>query len=179
METKLGTKIGQSLKSAGNFVKENPKPLLYLGGTTIAVVLVYAIVKKWKKNISKNNIKQGSFINQEIDESKTTITNNVAKNYAESLFEAFNYTWGTDKSIINEVFSKITSEDFKKIYNAFGERSYNGLDGGTPKAVNSIIGNYYQLDLVEWLNNELGFGDSSLKTKIRPIVNGAGFVLEK
>ena len=132
-----------------------------------------------EKNLSENSIKQGSFVTQEIDESKTTIKDSVAKNYAESLFDAFNYTWGTDKGIISEVFSKINSEDFKKVYNAFGERSYNGLDGGTPKTVNSLIGNYYQLDLIEWLNNELGFGDSSLKNKIRPIINDAGFVLEK
>jgi hypothetical protein len=45
-----------------------------------------------------------------------SITEEQAKNYAESLYSAFNYYWGTDKQVISNVFSKINSEDFKLVY---------------------------------------------------------------
>jgi hypothetical protein len=182
MENNFGKKIGESFKGVGNFIKENPKPLLYVGGGLIAVVAIIAVAKKIKSKINGEEIKGGSWNEQEIDETKTSINDSTAKNYTENLFEAFNYTWGTDKGTIEVVFSKINSEDFKKIYNFFGKRSYSSLNGGTPSGkvygIDTWIGSQ-NLDLVQWLNKELGFGDSSLKRKIRPIIESAGFVLEK
>lgn len=173
-------KFGKAIKETGNFIKENPKPILWIGGSIAVVVIAIAVVKKITKTVAGKDVKGGKFNNQNIDETKTTISTQTANNYAELLYEASNYQFGTDKSIIEEVFSKINSEDFKKVYNAFGQRSYaNGISGGKPSSLQIWLGDFEDLDLVGWLNNELGFGDSALKNKIRPIVNGAGFVLEK
>lgn len=180
-------KFAKALKRTGDFIKENPKPIAYIGGSIIAVIVIAAVVKGVKGGISSffnpnKNIVGGKFNKQEVDKSKTSISELTAKNYAESLFESFNYTWGTDKSVIESIFSKINSEDFKLIYNEFGKRSYSDINSGTPSgkvyALDTYIGNV-NLDLVQWLNKELGLGDGSLKNKIRPIVDGAGFVLEK
>ena len=175
-------KFGKAIKETGNFIKENPKPILWIGGSIAVVVIAIAVVKSFTKKITGKGIKAGVYSEQTIDNTKTTISVSTAKNYAENLFRAFNYTWGTDKGVIENVFNNINSEDFKMIYNAFGTRSYSQLNGGTPSgnwlAPDTWIGNE-DIDLISWLNAELGFGDSALKNKIRPIVNGAGFVLEK
>lgn len=181
------TKFGNLLKNTGNFIKENPKPIMYIGGSIVAVIVFVAVVKGVKGGVSSffnpgaNNV-GGKFNEQTIDKTKTSISEITASNYAESLFEAFNYTWGTDKSVIQSVFSKINSEDFKLIYNAFGKRTYSDVNGGSPSgkfyALDTYLGNV-NLDLVQWLNKELGLGDTTLKNKIRTIVDGAGFILEK
>ena len=173
-------KIGKGLSGVGTFIGNNKKPLLYIGGAIAVVVVGVALVKRFTGAIEGKDIKGGKFNIQDIDEAKSTISNATAKNYAELLYEASNYQFGTDKSIIESVFSKINSEDFKKVYNAFGKRSYsNGISGGKPSQLQIWLGDYEDLDLIGWLNNELGFGDSALKNKIRPIIEGAGFVLEK
>jgi hypothetical protein len=175
-------KLGKGLSSVGTYIGNNKKPLLYVGGAIAIVIVGYAIVRRIKGGIEGDKVVGGKFIDQQIDLSKTSINTQTAKNYAESLFEAFNYTWGTDKSIIDSVFSKINSEDFKMIYNAFGKRSYSTLNGGSPSekwyAPDTWIGSV-KVDLIQWINNELGFGDGALKDKIRKVVEPAGFVMEK
>jgi len=174
------TKFGNFIKGTGDFIKNNPKPILWIGGSIAVVVIGVSVVKKITKTLSGKDVKGGKFHNQDIDESKTTISDQASKNYAELLYEASNYQFGTDKSIIDSVFSKINSEDFKKVYNAFGQRSYShGISGGKSSPLQIWLGDFENLDLIAWLNNELGWGDSALKNKIRPIVEGAGFVLEK
>jgi hypothetical protein len=170
--------LGKSLAKTGDFIGKNKKPLLYVGGAIAVVVIGYAVVKKLKGGIIGESIKGGKFVEQDIDETKTTITDAQAKNYAENLFQAFNYTFGTDKSVIDGVFSKLNPEDFKKVYNAYGKRSYSALTGGTPSPL-TFFWNMENIDLISWLNYELGFGDGALKTKIRKVVEPAGFVLEK
>jgi hypothetical protein len=169
--------LGKSLAKTGDFIGNNKKPLLYVGGAIAVVIIGYAIVKRVKGGISEG-VQGGKFIEQDIDETKTRITDAQAKNYAENLFDAFNYTFGTDKGVIDGVFSKLNSEDFKKVYNAYGKRTYSSLTGGTPSVLTYWF-NSGDLDLVSWLNNELGVGDGALKTKIRKIVEPAGFVLEQ
>lgn len=169
-------KLGKGLSGVGTFIGNNAKPLLYIGGAIAVVVIGVALVKRFKGAISGADIKGGKFTEQDIDETKTTISNQTAKNYAENLFEAFNYFWGTDKSTIDSVFSKINSEDFKKVYNAFGKRSYATM--GSPVGLEKL-GAYTDYDLITWINNELEWGDSALREKIRKVVEPAGFVLEK
>jgi hypothetical protein len=67
------------------------------------------------------------------------------------------------------------SEDFKLIFNYYGVRSRD-VDGKAPTGLWKLFGQYENLNLVEWLNAELGILDFSLKNKIRPIVNDAGFI---
>ncbi len=170
--------LSKSLAKTGDFIGNNKKPLLYIGGAIAVVVIGYTVVKRLKKGIVGESIEGSKFIEQDIDESKTTITDAQAKNYAESLLQAFNYTFGTDKSVIDSVFSKLNPEDFKKVYNAFGKRSYSALTGGTPSPL-TFFWNMENIDLIAWLNYELGLGDGALKAKIRKVVEPAGFVLEK
>lgn len=171
-------KIGKGLSGVGTFIGNNKKPLLYIGGAIAVVVLGVAFVKKLKGSFSGEGLQGGKFIEQDVDETKTTISDAQAKNYAENLFQAFNYTFGTDKGVIENVFSKLNPEDFKKVYNAYGKRSYSALTGGTPSPLTYWF-NMENIDLISWLNYELGFGDSALKGKIRKVVEPAGFVIEK
>jgi hypothetical protein len=175
-------KLGKALSSTGTYVANNKKPLLYVGGAIAIVVIGYAVVKRIKGGIAGEKIIGGKFVDQEVDLNKTSINLTTAKNYAENLFEAFNYTWGTDKSTINSIFSKINSEDFKMIYNAFGKRSYSSLNGGSPSgkwwSPDTLVGSV-KLDLIQWINNELEWGDSALREKIRKVVEPAGFIIEK
>jgi hypothetical protein len=170
--------LSKSLGKTGDFIGNNKKPLLYIGGAIAVVVIGYAVVKRLKRGITGESIVGSKFIEQDVDETKTTISNAQAKNYAENLFQAFNYTFGTDKGVIDGVFSKLNPEDFKKVYNAYGKRSYSALTGGTPSPL-TFFWNMENIDLISWLNYELGFGDGALKSKIRKVVEPAGFVLEQ
>jgi hypothetical protein len=173
-------KFGNALSKTGTFVQNNKKPLLYVGGAIAIVIIGLAIVNRIKKAIAGQNIVGGQYHEQAVDVTKTKISPATAKNYAESLFEAFNYYWGTDLNSIKGIFSRINSEDFKMIYNAFGKRSYSGLNGGTPSGkiygLDTYIG-FTDLDLVGWLNAELGLADIITKKKVKPIVEGAGFIM--
>jgi hypothetical protein len=170
--------LSKSLGKTGDFIGNNKKPLLYIGGAIAVVVIGYAVVKRLKGGITGESIVGSKFIEQNVDETKTTISDAQAKNYAENLFQAFNYTFGTDKGVIESVFSKLNPEDFKKVYNAYGKRSYSALTGGTPSPL-TFFWNMENIDLISWLNYELGFGDGALKSKIRKVVEPAGFVLEQ
>lgn len=172
-------KIGKGLSSVGTFIGNNKKPLLYVGGAIAVVVVGVAVVKRIKGKIEGVDISKGKFINQDVDFTKTTISPQTAKNYAEILFEAFNYDWGTDKSQVDNVFSKIRPEDFKLIYNAYGKRDYGTFTGLSPTWGERAIGAYRSLDLIQWINEELEIGDSALREKIRKVVELAGFVIEK
>lgn len=172
-------KFGKGLAKTGDYISANKKPLLYIGGAIAVVVIGVAIVKKIKTKLEGDNISKGKFNQQDVDLTKITITPKTAKNYAEILFEAFNYDWGTDKGQIENVFNKIKSEDFKLIYNSFGKRDYGVVSGLSPTWGERLVGAYRSLDLIQWINEELGIGDSGLREKIRKIVEPAGFVLEK
>jgi len=171
-------KIGKGISSTGTYIAENKKPLLYVGGAVAVVVIGWAVVNRFKKAVKGNNIKGGKFVKQDIDVEKLTITPQIAKNYAEALYSAFTYYWGTDKSIINNVFDKISPEDFKLISNEFGVRSRGVIDGKEPTAFEKWLKQYKDLDLIGWLNAELDFLDFNLKKKVRAIVEPAGFILD-
>jgi hypothetical protein len=173
--------LGKATSNTGEFIANNKKPLLYIGGAIAIVVIGYAFVKKIKSKLEGSDVKGGKYNEQNVDVNKLSINNATAKNYAEQLFRAMNYTYGTDKAILDSIFSKINSEDFKMIYNEFGQRSYSSafVIGGSPSAVERLLGSYEDIDLVEWLNNELGVGDSALREKIRKVIQPSGFVLEK
>jgi hypothetical protein len=171
--------INQATSKTGEFIVTNKKPLLYIGGAIAVTILAVAVVRRLKGKIEGKDISKGKFVEQDIDLTKTTISVQTAKNYAEILFEAFNYDWGTDKSQVESVFSKIKPEDFKLVYNAYGKRDYGTLTGLSPTWAERAGGLYRSLDLVQWINEELEIGDSALREKIRKVVEPAGFVIER
>lgn len=171
--------INQATSKTGEFIVTNKKPLLYIGGAIAVTILAVAVVRRLKGKIEGRDISKGKFVEQDIDLTKTTISVQTAKNYAEILFEAFNYDWGTDKSQVESVFSRIKPEDFKLVYNAYGKRDYGTLTGLSPTWAERAGGLYRSLDLVQWINEELEIGDSALREKIRKVVEPAGFVIER
>jgi hypothetical protein len=171
--------INEATSKTGEFIANNKKPLLYIGGAIAVTILAVSIVRRLKGKIEGKDISKGKFVEQDIDLTKTTISVQTAKNYAEILFEAFNYDWGTDKSQVESVFSKIKPEDFKLIYNAYGKRDYGTLTGLSPTWAERAGGLYRSLDLVQWINEELEIGDSALREKIRKVIEPAGFVIER
>jgi|688.fasta_scaffold27143_17 hypothetical protein len=171
--------INQATSKTGEFIVTNKKPLLYIGGAIAVTILAVAVVRRLKGKIEGRDISKGKFVEQDIDLTKTTISVQTAKNYAEILFEAFNYDWGTDKSQVESVFSRIKPEDFKLVYNAYGKRDYGTLTGLSPTWAERAGGLYRSLDLVQWINEELEIGDSALREKIRKVIEPAGFVIER
>lgn len=68
---------------------------------------------------------------------------------ANQLFEAFNYTWGTDLDLFDLYFGKIkNAADWYAVKKAFGKQPYGST--GTP-----IWGSGEELDLIGWCNREL------------------------
>lgn len=175
--------LKNTLSKTGTFIANNKKPLLYVGGAIVIVVIGLAVVNRLKNLVSGQKVIGANYHEQPVDVTKTKISQVTAQNYAEQLFKAFNYYWGTDLATIKSIFGKINSEDFKMIYNAFGQRTYSSINGGTPSQSpigldNPIIfGKNPDLDLVGWLQAELGIADFVTKNKVKPIVEGAGFVM--
>jgi hypothetical protein len=148
--------IGQ----AGTFIGDNKKPLLYVGGAIVIVVIASAIVKKFTgglDNLFTDKSKNATpFQNVEVDNAKTTISDAVASNYANQLWGAMS-TAGANFWTINPILKKIQNkDDFRKVYNAFGKRSYTGLFvGGEPSGIDKFFNNYDDLDLLEWFHKEV------------------------
>jgi len=169
------------LVNVGEFIGKNKMPIIYVGGAVVVLVVALPLLKKivsgikGTPNIANKNILGGLVV----DESKTTISDQVAKQYAEQLLMAFGGT--TDEGTIKEIFEKINSEDFKKVAIAFGLRTYDNLNTGSPSGVlwglmDGIMGKT-DLDIVAWLNLELGWLDWSTKKAVRKVIEPIGFVL--
>jgi hypothetical protein len=167
--------IGQ----AGTFIQDNKKPLLYIGGAVAIVVIRYAVVSRLKGGIQgifkDKSLGATDFKPLELDNTKVTISDTLANTYANQLWGAMNTT-GTDEDLIYAILLKLQKkDDFLKVYNAFGKKSYNGiLLGGEPNVVDKWLGNYDDLDLVQWLNTEVGYSNLTTFNLIKKTVTNAG-----
>jgi hypothetical protein len=170
------------IAKTGEFIVSNKKPLLYIGGAIGIVVIGYAVVSRLNKGIgtffSDKSTGATIFTPIKIDVSKATISDELANTYANQLFNAMANS-GTNNTLIGSIFEKIgKKEDFLKVYNAFGRKSYVGsLVGGSPNRLDKMLGNYDELDLVEWLDNEIGNSNPMLWATIKKTVNNAGLSL--
>jgi hypothetical protein len=163
--------IGQ----AGTFIQENKKPLLYVGGAIVVVIVGYSIVSRLKGGISSvfTNKTTGAseFKPIEIDSTNVTITDSLANTYANQLFNAMK-DGGTDEDLIYVVLQKLQKkDDFRKVYNAFGKRSYLGF--GETGYAGYVTGDA-NLDLVEWLNEEVGILNLPTYNLVKKTVSNAG-----
>ena len=171
----------ESIAKTGVFLVNNKKPLLYVGGAVVVVVLGYAIVSRTKKGIDSiftdKSKGETPFEEAEVDDTKTTISNSLANTYANQLYSAMKNS-GTNEDMIYAIFKKIEKkDDFRKVYNAYGRRSYVGkLVGGSPTALDKWLGNYDDFDLIEWLNEEVGYSNYPTYTLIKKVVTNAGYV---
>ena len=171
-----------TISTVGNFIKNNKQPLIYVGGAIAVIVIGYAVVSKVTKGIG------GSFADKStgatpftpipVDDTKSTISNATAITYANQLFGSMN-TVGTDESAIYSIFQKIQKkDDFLKVYNAFGRKSYGGLVlGGEPNKVDKWLGNYDDYDLIQWLNKEVGWSNLPTYSLIKKTVENAGLTI--
>jgi hypothetical protein len=171
----------ESIAKTGVFLVNNKKPLLYVGGAVVLVVLGYAIVSRTKKGIDKiftdKSKGETPFEEAEVDDTKTTISNSLANTYANQLYSAMKNS-GTNEDMIYAIFKKIEKkDDFRKVYNAYGRRSYVGkLVGGSPTALDKWLGNYDDFDLIEWLNEEVGYSNYPTYSLVKKVVTNAGYV---
>jgi hypothetical protein len=172
------------LVKTGEFIGKNKMPLIYIGGAIAVLVVAYPLLSKIVKgikgtpNIANKNILGGLTV----DMSKVTISEQTAKQYAEQLLMAFSSSSGTDTGTIKEIFKRINTEDFKMVAIAFGLRTYDELNTGSPSGAlwglsDGILGKT-DMDLVAWLNKELDILDWSTKSVIRKVIEPAGFVLD-
>lgn len=172
--------FGDKLTKTGEFINENKKPLLYLGGAIAVVIVGYAIVHKLSGGISNlftDKAKRGAaFQDVEVDETKTTISDSIANSYANQLYNAMESS-GTDENTIYAVFKKLQNpNDFKKVYNKFGKKSYSGIiTGGSPYGVETWLGMYVDGDLIEWLKTEISVLNYPTYSLIKKTIENAGF----
>lgn len=167
----------KALHGAGNFILENKKPILIIGGAMLVGVVSVIIVKGVKTGVGSifkfgADVKGNTpFSTLETDASKTTISDNQSEIYANHLFNAMKDS-GTDTSVIESIFDKISADDYKKIYNSFKRRSY--FNFGEPTLLSWVFG-YSDLDLNEWLKKEVSFvGNPFVYQKIKKKINEAG-----
>jgi|688.fasta_scaffold91556_10 hypothetical protein len=171
----------ESIAKTGVFLVNNKKPLLYVGGAVVLVVLGYAIVSRTKKGIDRiftdKSKGETPFTEAEVDVTKTTISDSLANTFANQLYSAMKNS-GTNEDMIYSIFKKIEKkDDFRKVYNAFGRRSYVGkFVGGSPTALDKWLGNYDDFDLIEWLNEEVGYSNYPTYSLVKKVVTNAGYV---
>jgi hypothetical protein len=165
-----------NISKVGEFISNNKKPLLYIGGAIAIVVVGYAIVTRIKGGIggilTNKTIGASEFKAIEVDQTKSTISDTLANTYANQLFNAMKDA-GTNTDLIYTVLEKLQKkDDFRKVYNAFGKRSYLGF--GETGWAGYLTGDA-QLDLVEWFDAEVGYSNPMTYNLIKKTVNNAGF----
>lgn len=163
--------IGQ----AGNFIQENKKPLLYVGGAIAIVVIGYTVVKRTQSGISglfsNKSVGASEFKALPIDDTKVTISDALANTYANQLYNAMKDN-GTDEDTIYSVLEKLQKkDDFLKVYNTFGKKSYY-IDG--EPTISAWLFGYKDLDLVEWFRKELGYSNLLTYNLAKKTVTNAG-----
>lgn len=112
------------------------------------------------------------------DPVKTTITDEEAKKYAQTLLEAMDLQpYGTEVSKIKGVFENINADDFILVFNAFGMKNYNGTGSPPETWVFQQLDNFTERNLVYWLGSELSsWWDGETFDMVEKTVTEAGFI---
>lgn len=158
--------------------KIDTKTMFYIGGGLLGVVLIYQLFS------SAKSVFQGD---QNIDDTvpvgnlpgnNATISAQQAAIFAQQLLDAMNAKepfWGTDEPAILAVFRKLKNgDDFRLIYNAFGNKDYNGYNS-PPVGVWSNLDSYEKRNLVYWLKSEISPSDGQVYDLVKKYVELAGF----
>ncbi len=180
----IAKKAKKTVSKSIEVVKNNPIKVAYVIGGIVGAVVIYKIAKGLTSSVDKifngdstiDDVVKGTGGNT----NKATISNQVAKNYAQQLLDAFNSKeplYGTDEDLVEAVFAKIVNgHDFLKIFKVFGMKDYNG-NNSPPQGFWSNFDSYEQRNLVYWLVKEIDPDDDrELFIKVKKKVESAGFV---
>jgi len=162
------------ISKAGDFIANNKKPLIYIGGAIAIVAIGYAIIRKLQGGIGSfltdKSVGAKEFVPVQVDIAKSTISDAIANNYANQLFNAMD-GFGTNTDAIYDILNKLQQkEDFRKVYNSFGRKSYY-IDGSP--TVSAYIFGYSNLDLIEWLDKEVGWSNPLTYNLIKKTIKNA------
>lgn len=178
-------KATETIKSTGSYIAENKKELLYVGGA----ILILAIGYKAYKSLQKGSEAVSNFISKDhletvnvftnVDESKVTITNEQAQQFARTIYDACNIMaplYGTDEDAILEVFKKLKSgDDYKLVYKMFGAKEYNGNNSPPRSGWGRLFDVFEPRDLNFWLRSELSPSDGEVYTTVKERIESAGY----
>lgn len=141
------------------FIKTNA---LLLGGIIIIVVVSLEHLKNILVDLFKGST-EGIYKPQ--SESGATLTDLEAKSIAEGLYNAMG-SFGTDEEKIYKLLKGISSANFSKVYNQFGQRLYWHELGVWTN--DSVFSNDHSIDLFGWLNSELTSDEMSYLRLLAP-----------
>lgn len=169
-------KVGKSANAMSNFILENNKPFLIIGG----VLLGWYLVKQARKGLSDAFTEKSENVDFRlpINTQKATIDTTQAGQFAQQLLDACNEAYpfyGTDEETIQKIFERLQNgEDFKLVYKAFGMKNYNGYNS-PPVGFFRHIDNYEPRDLVYWLKSELSPSDGEVYRIVKQRIESAGW----
>ncbi len=174
--TKRANNVVQEI---GGFIADNQKGILYVTAGIAGVYILYKMYKGVEKasTIFDNKIEDVN-VDIHIDQSQTTISTEQAQQFARTILDACNAMeplYGTDEEAIKEVFLKLkTPDDFKKVYQAFGLKEYNGHNS-PPSSFLRFLDTYKPQDMIFWLRSELSPSDGEVYTIVKARIESAGY----
>ena len=184
---------GTALATTGKTAAANPSTTLFILAGAAVLGIAWVLdkgVKDLRNTFTGQSVDNDISVDQRVDLFKTTITPEQARVFASQLLDAMNrneyypiFPWygpGTDEATIRKIFNELTPEDFKLVYKAFDRKDY--VAGGSPRkdvigGIQQTVGLSKKLDLVGWLKQELGPLDIQTLNVVRPVVQGAGFII--
>lgn len=188
MKKKTSKKVGKiatketatkAVKKTGDFIADNKKELLYVSGAIVLGFVGYKVYQSFKTGVTEafDDKVDVVGVDVKINPSRTTISIEQAKQFAQVLLDACNAKeplWGTDEPAVLGVFNKLkTADDFKLVYKVFDYRDYNGYNS-PPKGFLRHFDEYYPRDLVYWLRKEIKPSDGKVYQVVKSRIESAG-----
>lgn len=162
------SKVEETASRAVTVVKSNPNTLLILLGIAAGGYVLYK-VNQGVNSVGDafTNASGGIPVKADPKQPPSGLNDLQAKAKAEKLYTAFqSNSWGFPGTDTNAVYAELTGisqNDYVKIYEAFGLRSYNPITG------EGSIG-FAKLDLTEWLTAELSNSEFAKLRQLLPNV---------
>jgi len=157
------SKVEETASRAVTVVKSNPNTLLIILAVAAGGYALYKINQGVNSvGDSFSNSTGGIPVKADPTQPASGLNNLQAKAKADKLYNAM-YSAGTDEDTIFTELSGLSQNDYVKVYEAFGKKSYNPITGE-----GSII--FGKLDLTEWLTAELSNSEFAKLRQLLPNV---------